>query len=47
MTMILSMGSYRGDNGNPGDYPIVKCSSWLLHDKVYIASYNLELPTGN
>ena len=37
MTIILSMGSYRGDNGNQGNYPIVKCSSWLLHDKV--ASY--------
>ena len=45
MTVTLSISSYKDDNGNQGDYLIVKCSSWLLHDKV--ASLNLELPTGN
>ena len=39
------MDSYKGDNGNQVDYPTVKCSSWLLHDKV--ASHNLELSTQN
>lgn len=43
--MNPSVGINKDDNENQGDHPTVKCSSWLLHDKV--ASVNQQYRYGD